>query len=122
MYRFVLPSAEVHATLAAAAASATTPPPAPALYDATDGVFVSLLAAGDAGNRNIVTYPCRGGALINFACAAPDGAIRRRGDGDGYSWSARGDPAEMAALFADFTVPGLAGLLRRVPEIGRAHV
>lgn len=115
MYRFVLPSAEVHAELAAAAtaAAASTSTPAPPIYDDTDGVFVTFLAAGDAGNRNIVTYPCRNGALMNFACAVPDGAIRTRGGG--YSWSARGDPGEMAGLFADFAAPGLAAVLRRVP-------
>lgn len=66
----------------------------PTIYDYSKGAFVSVMAAGDEGNRNVTMYPCREHELMNIAFAVPDANLKHP-DQLEYSWNAAGDKEEM---------------------------
>ncbi|KGO42547.1 Monooxygenase, FAD-binding [Penicillium expansum] len=47
------------------------------IADLIIGTFVAIIASGDAGNRYVVMYPCRGRGQMNIACAVPDSSLQR---------------------------------------------
>jgi salicylate hydroxylase len=59
--------------------------------------------------RHVVTYPLRGGAVVNLV------AVAEREEWVAEGWDAPGDPDVLRAAFAD-AAPGLAGILGRVTE------
>lgn len=73
----------------------------PAMYDFSQGTFATIIAAGDQGNRNVVTYPCREHELMNMAFAVPDGSVRDP-DQLQYSWNAAGNKEEMLEALRGF--------------------
>ena len=60
--------------------------------------------------RHIVTYPLRGGALMNVV------AVEERDGWAAEGWSHRDDPARLRAAFADFA-PEIRDLLHRAEEV-----
>lgn len=60
--------------------------------------------------RHVVTYPLRGGALMNVV------AVEERDGWAAEGWSHRDDPARLRAAFADFT-PEIRDLLFRAEEV-----
>lgn len=94
MYRFVLPMDIVKNAIGHDHGY-------PAMCDYSKGSFVSVMAAGDEGNRNVVMYPCRGHELMNIAFAVPDGSVR---DADQlkYSWNAAGNKEVMVETLRGF--------------------
>lgn len=62
--------------------------------------------------RHLVSYPLRGGDLINIV------AVEERGDWVAEGWSHPGDPGDLRAAFADFAPP-VQALLDRVSA---AHI
>ncbi|MGH1330553.1 MAG: FAD-dependent monooxygenase [Paracoccaceae bacterium] len=62
--------------------------------------------------RHVVTYPLRGGALINIV------GVVEAADWAEEGWHHAGDPAVMQREFAGFA-PGLRGLLGRVETVNR---
>lgn len=60
--------------------------------------------------RHIVTYPLRGGALMNVV------AVEERDGWAAEGWSHRDTPAHLRAAFADFT-PEIRDLLHRAEEV-----
>lgn len=60
--------------------------------------------------RHIVTYPLRGGALMNVV------AVEERDGWAAEDWSHRDDPANLRAAFADFA-PEIRDLLYRAGEV-----
>lgn len=66
----------------------------PAMFNLDEGTFVAIIASGDAGNRHVVMYPCRGHEQMNIACAVPDSSLQRPSQLE-YSWNAQGSVAEM---------------------------
>jgi salicylate hydroxylase len=54
--------------------------------------------------RHVVTYPVRGGRLVNFV------AVLERAEWAEEGWSAPGDPGELRAAFADWAAPVTAVL------------
>lgn len=65
-----------------------------------------------AAGRHVVSYPLRGGSLINIV------AVEERSDWVDEGWHHTGDPAELMRNFANFG-PGVKGLLSRVEEVSR---
>jgi len=65
-----------------------------------------------AAGRHVVSYPLRGGSLINIV------AVEERPEWREEGWNHPGDPAEMLSHFANFC-PGVKGLLGRVTEVAR---
>lgn len=94
MYRFVLPMDIVKNAIG-------HDHEYPAMYDYSKGTFVTVVAAGDKGNRNVVMYPCRGNELMNIAFAVPDESVRDP-DQLQYSWNAAGNKEEMVEALRGF--------------------
>lgn len=94
MYRFVLPMDIVKNAIG-------HDHEYPAMYDYSKGTFVTVVAAGDKGNRNVVMYPCRGNELMNIAFAVPDESVRNP-DQLQYSWNAAGNKEEMVEALHGF--------------------
>ncbi|WP_417278428.1 FAD-dependent oxidoreductase [Celeribacter sp.] len=65
-----------------------------------------------AAGRHVVSYPLRGGSLVNIV------AVEERPDWMDEGWHHAGDPAELMRNFANFG-PGVKGLLSRVEEVSR---
>lgn len=61
--------------------------------------------------RHMVSYPLRGGTLVNIV------AVEERAAWVAEGWHHQDDPDNLRAAFADFTGPA-AGLLGRVHEVG----
>ncbi len=77
-----------------------------------DGSRVDEARVHMAPRRHLVSYPLRGGGLLNLV------AVEERAHWAEESWSAAGDPAELRARFADFG--GAAqDMLKRVNKVGK---
>ena len=94
MYRFVLPMDIVKNAIG-------HDHEYPAMYDYSQGTFVTVVAAGDEGNRNVIMYPCRGHELMNIAFSVPDASLRDP-DQLQYSWNAAGNKEEMVEALRGF--------------------
>lgn len=94
MYRFVLPMDTVKNAIGHDRET-------PVVYDFSKGTFVTVIAAGDEGNRNIIMYPCHGYELMNIAFAVPDASLRDP-DQLQYSWNAAGKKEDMLEVLHGF--------------------
>ncbi|WP_066701501.1 FAD-dependent monooxygenase [Celeribacter ethanolicus] len=65
-----------------------------------------------AAGRHVVSYPLRGGTLMNIV------AVEEREDWVEEGWNHAGDPTEMMRNFSNFC-PGIKGVLSRVTEVSR---
>lgn len=87
MYRFVLPMDVVTEAIGHENEW-------PAMFNWDEGIFVAIIAAGDADNRHVVMYPCRGNEKMNIACAVSDSSLKRPSELE-YSWNAQGSVTEL---------------------------
>ncbi|KAJ5736644.1 uncharacterized protein N7483_001769 [Penicillium malachiteum] len=92
----------------------------PVMFNQDEGTFVTVIAAGDTGNRHVVMYPCRGHEQMNIAFAVPDWSLKRPSELE-YSWNAQGSVPEMVEGIQGFP-PWLQRVFSRTPRVALFQV
>ncbi|KAJ6032588.1 hypothetical protein N7540_003320 [Penicillium herquei] len=92
----------------------------PVMLNQDEGTFVTVIAAGDAGNRHVVMYPYHDYEQMNIAFAVPDWSLKRPSELE-YSWNSEGGVAEMVEGIQEFP-PWLKRVFSRAPRVALFQV